>query len=99
MADSSPSPFAKLPPELRQAIYHHIVASNSNEKIIKVALNDDQFRSESLKSAAGAIMVNKAMSKELLDYIFGMFAFSVSDIAPSSYSGMSQRNFRAGAKV
>ncbi|KAJ4345849.1 uncharacterized protein N0V89_011984 [Didymosphaeria variabile] len=89
-APATPEPpsstFAELPLELRQLVYHHMLVDNGSEKVIKVALNDTQFRSESLENVAGAIRVSKSISNELLDYIFGMFAFSLSDLAPSSYS-------------
>ncbi|KAL1604043.1 hypothetical protein SLS60_005635 [Paraconiothyrium brasiliense] len=86
MADLPSQPFMKLPLELRQLVYHYVLVDNGSDKVIKIALNDTHFRSESLENAAGAIRVSKSISNELLDYIFGMFAFSLSDLAPSSYS-------------
>ena len=78
--------FEKLPLELRQKVYHYVVSDGPEDMLIKVALNDTYFMCQSLRNAAGAIHVNKAMSNELLDYVFGQFTFSISDIAPSSNS-------------
>ncbi|KAL5382676.1 hypothetical protein PMIN02_009897 [Paraphaeosphaeria minitans] len=98
MSGPPTSPFTKLPLELRQLVYHHVIVDNSNEKVIKVAVNDTQFISDSLKNVAGAILVNKSMSHEVLEYTFSRFGFSLSDLDPSSYSILQKFCDRIGKK-
>ncbi|KAF2442384.1 hypothetical protein P171DRAFT_433896 [Karstenula rhodostoma CBS 690.94] len=98
MSGPPPSVFAKLPLELRQLVYHYVLVEDSDEKVIKVALNDTQLISDSLKNAAGAILVNKSMSNEVLNYAFSMFGFSLSDLEPSSYSILQKFCDRIGKK-